>query len=706
MKHWSEYKGHKKTISYKHTKSGFERHDETIYSFDIETSSVLLHEHKVYPVDMYSNFSDVTPFGYLYIWMFSINDTVYYGRTLEEFVEFKGKVFNTPSTHSVVYVHNLAFEFQFLRSVLKIDDVFARDLRKPMYFEEGNIRFKCSYYLTGASLEKLPSLYNLPVQKMSGDLDYSLIRTPETPLTDKEMKYCENDCLVIYELIKKFLAEYKYLRNIPLTKTGILRKKTKKALAKKADFGLRCKELNRFDPELYNALVKAFAGGYTHANVIYSEQIIENVYSFDESSAYPFVMCCEKVFPKTAFTKSKVKYIDDLDDNKVYVLHCRLSNIESKKYNTTMSFHKCYKTHPNHLLDNGRIEYMESCEMYLTHIDLKTFSKFYTFECEILEAWESPASYLPKSFIEYILNIYEMKTKLKGVKGKEEEYGRAKSDFNSLYGMCVTNDIRDEILYENSEWLKHELTKEEVAEKLKEKAEKEEQFLTFSWGVFVTAQARANLLECVSLLDEHNVYSDTDSLKLKEGFDNRIINRYNLSVYRKIRKAKEELGLSGFIEKDIEGNVHPLGIFEFECKYDKFITIGAKKYCVENTREYSKYRISNGKIYDEVENTSKSTIGITITVAGVPKKTGSKVLTSIDDFKEGMIFKGTETGKNCSFYSEEKDVNLTVEDYLGNIRDVHFSYGLAIVPCDYTLSASSKLDDIENTDFFINRRLA
>ena len=159
MKYWTDYKGHKKNFSYRKTKSGYEKHDETIYSFDIETTSVLLHNSKIEPVCNYPLYSDdVTPFGFLYIWMFSINDTVYYGRTLDEFVEFKSRVFNTPSTHSVIYVHNLAFEFQFLRSVLTIDEVFARDLRKPMYFEVGNIRFKCSYYLTGASLDKLPKI--------------------------------------------------------------------------------------------------------------------------------------------------------------------------------------------------------------------------------------------------------------------------------------------------------------------------------------------------------------------------------------------------------------------------------------------------------------------------------------------------------------------------------------------------------------------
>ena len=42
----------------------------------------------------------------------------------------------------------------------------------------------------------------LPVEKKVGDLDYTLLRTPATKLTEKELGYCEYDCLVIYYYIK------------------------------------------------------------------------------------------------------------------------------------------------------------------------------------------------------------------------------------------------------------------------------------------------------------------------------------------------------------------------------------------------------------------------------------------------------------------------------------------------------------------------
>lgn len=56
--------------------------------------------------------------------------------------------------------------------------------------------------------------------------------------------------------------------------------------------------------------------------------------------------------------------------------------------------------------------------------------------------------------------------------------------FNSIYGMCVTNEIRDEVIFNNVEWKEKELTNVEIIEKLNE--QKETAFLSYSYGVWVT----------------------------------------------------------------------------------------------------------------------------------------------------------------------------------------------------------------------------
>ena len=109
-----------------------------------------------------------------------------------------------------VFIHNLSFEFQFLKCHFKFVDVLARKSRKVMRcrFEKYNIELRCSYMMSNCALKYLPNLYKLPVEKLICDLDYTKIRNDKTILTSEELKYCENDCLVVYYYIKEELKTY------------------------------------------------------------------------------------------------------------------------------------------------------------------------------------------------------------------------------------------------------------------------------------------------------------------------------------------------------------------------------------------------------------------------------------------------------------------------------------------------------------------
>ena len=87
--------------------------------------------------------------------------------------------------------------------------------------------------------------------------------------------------------------------------------------------------------------------------------------------------------------------------------------------------------------------------MTLTDIDFKFLLKAYKCDYEILECYYSLYKYLPEMYVDFVLEKYENKTKLKNVEGKEIEYAIEKANFNSLYGMSVTNTIRDEVIFEN-----------------------------------------------------------------------------------------------------------------------------------------------------------------------------------------------------------------------------------------------------------------
>jgi hypothetical protein len=292
---------------------------------------------------------------------------------------------------------------------------------------------------------------------------------------------------------------------------------------------------------------------------------------------------------------------------------------------------------------------------------------YYYESYEIVTSYYSIYKYLPKEYVNFILDKYVLKTKLKNVEGKEIEYAREKGAFNSLYGMTVTNTIRNEVEFANyEEWIEKPITNAEINEKLAKA--KKRGFLNFAWGVWCTAYARDNLLRRVIDLDPYVVYCDTDSIKLVQGYDKSIFEKYNQSVEEKIKRVCEERGLEfeRYSPSDIKGNPHLLGVFECETgkgrsvTYDQFITQGAKKYA---------YSI-DGEIH--------------ITVSGVPKGGGAKCLKSLDEFRDNLVFDFDHTNKLTLAYNDNQHP-VEITDYLGNTYTVKDKSGICMLPTTYEL---------------------
>nr|DAJ64314.1 MAG TPA: DNA polymerase B [Bacteriophage sp.] len=663
MIYWTNYITHKPDILGKRKKF-----DNTIYTFDIETTSYLkLYDH-IIPANKYLELSeeerkDCNFNGFMYIWMFSINDIVYYGRTWEEFKDFLKKIDENVPYQKTIFIHNLAFEFQFLKSHFNFKDVIARKKHKPMRasMTDYNFELRCSYLMSNCKLERLPELFNLPVKKLVGNLDYDLIRTPVTKLSEKELNYCENDCLVVYHYILFELQTYENINKIPITSTGHVRRELKELVLKDFKYKRLVKNAININPHVYNMLIKAFAGGYTHANWIYADTILNNIDSYDFTSSYPYIMVTHK-FPSSEFRKCNIKRREDMSRKLCYLLRVKFTNIESKYYNNFISSSKCENIR-GAKYDNGRIISASELEMTLTDIDFYFILDTHKCEYEILESYVANYNYLPKQFINFVLDKYVIKTKYKGIKEKELEYQKEKNKFNALYGMSVTNTIRDNVIYDNNDdWTEEELSNEEIQEKLF--SEKNQAFLSFAYGVWVTAYARNNLLRNVIKLDKYVVYCDTDSMKLLPGYDMNVINEYNDFVERKIKFVSQHLNIDfdRFAPIDIKGKRRMLGVFDHDEHYDKFITQGAKKYAFE----------INGEIG--------------ITVAGVPKE-GAKALKRLKDFRDDFVFKYEDTNKHLLVYCEEQEKTLLV-DYQGNECIIKDKTGCCLIPTTYVLGKS------------------
>ena len=159
---------------------------------------------------------------------------------------------------------------------------------------------------------------------MVGDLDYSLIRTHLTPLTELEMQYCENDVAIITAYISEQIDLYDNVSKIPMTNTGRVRThvrnecyytaKSHKKSSKGKYIAYR-KIMNdlTISIDAYKQLKRAFMGGFTHANANHSGKTLQDVSSIDFTSSYPSVMVSEK-FPMSRFKPIEIKTVKQLEE--------------------------------------------------------------------------------------------------------------------------------------------------------------------------------------------------------------------------------------------------------------------------------------------------------------------------------------------------------------------------------------------------------
>lgn len=661
-----------------------------IYTLDTETSSfwvkpdgsVIAYDESI-ATETYNN--ELQPGAVCYIWMIGINDTIIYGRELDEIVPCLESIVYHAEGKPIIYIHNAGYDFQFLRSVLTIENVFARTVRKPMYFEANNCVFRCSYMLTRLSLETWGK--SLEYQKQVGKLDYLKLRSPLTPLTEDELCYCEYDLLVMYAGLRRFLEKYEELEKIPLTQTGEVRLPVKELFKGNTGYLFRITELQPKTVNEYKRLRAVFAGGETHANMINSCKILSDVGSFDKTSDYPYQMCAER-FPMSRFTATTKDLRFIQPERYAYIIEIVLHNVKCKYSNTYISRGHCQAVKKGKY-DNGRVISAEMIAICITEQDWMTIREMYDIESyEVIAVFRSRKAYLPKKFIEFILKLYADKTTLKGVAGKEELYLQAKQFLNSLYGMCVTDIIMPDVSFNNNDWSKTEQTEKSVQEKLDEIQSKfYKNFLAYQWGVWVTAYARRELMLAIIHCGNDEVYHDTDSCKTlnwrkykKEYFE-----KQNKIMDEKLKKMCEFHEIDFELTRPEKKNKKkaPLGYWEFEGYYHFFKTLGAKKYAyIDLCNEDGSITI----VKDEDGNIIVDNSGMHVTISGVPKKEAAKLLPSLEAFADGFTFDRDKCGRKLLTYLDGTNPQIVLPD---GYR-VHHAYAANMRNNGYTLGVTSE----------------
>lgn len=648
------------------------KYKNCICTFDIETSRVNAGT---------ASEPDDQAVMYIWQWCFLINLNRYIvvtGRTWEEFKDFCAALSKTcnKNVYYMVFVHNLSYEFQFLRGIYtfnkdltltdldKHSEVFCIESRKILKCEMYDfLEFRCSYLHSNMSLKVYTEKFGAPHAKLSGEaFDYNATRYYYTPLTPEQLQYCYNDVIGLAEAIYiEMTHDGDNLYTFPLTSTGYVRRDAKKAMRQ-----LPHTFVNSILPDIkvYTLLREAFRGGNTHANryyanILLTEDTVGTMHSADRSSSYPDTECnCD--LPVSAFFYEPGEIPEDRFTKIVYersraaVFRIRMSNVKLKDPTwgaPYLSISKC-RNKRGCIADNGRVLEAAYLETTVTDVDFKILVNEYSFNFEVFDLAHARYGKIPRPLIDCTIDYYKAKTELKNVAGQELFYMKQKNKLNSIYGMMAQDPVKHTIPFLDDEYCKDNKTDDELLSEHNKRA-----FLAYQWGVWITAWARYRLEEGIRIVHETPgaafLYCDTDSIIYLGDVD---FTEYNSA---RIKASKE----SGTFATDPAGITHYMGVFEPEDDMIAFKTLGAKKYCYIDKKKKELH----------------------LTLAGVGKKTGAKELEKaggIKAFKEGFIFReagGTESVYNdhpdCSFFVNEDNIAIPISTNVV-IRDSTYTLGL------------------------------
>ena len=611
--------------------------------------------------------------NYIVAWSISIrafhkNICTLYGNKPSECVECLNFIFSClPGNKHFCYIFNLSYDWTFLRRFfinefgIPIKQLNTKS-HYPIYIEFDNgFILRDALILAQRKLEKWAIDMDVEHKKAVGSWNYDLIRNQDYKFSNDEIHYIENDTLSGVECIDALMQSiHKKIYSMPWTATGIPRDEVKTRGKQNQANAKFKKQLLSYDEQMI--MQKVFHGGYTHGNrLYYNETITGDIICYDFASSYPFVMLSEK-FPSEKFTKTDNCSISEIldDTDNAYFFKLILINARLKDYEYPMpclQFSKCTKI-INADLDNGRVLSCDYCEIYLTELDASVLYDTYDFDHHIcIDVYTSYKKYLPRWFTDYIFDLFQQKTMLKGV--DPVLYGVSKGKLNSLYGMTVQKPIPANIMedYDTGEYIDKKVNELAEYEKF---SNKKGNVLNYQIGVWVTAYAFRNLFQLGACADIW-LYSDTDSC-YGMGWNIEKLNVYN-------EQCKKKLSDNNYGPVFHNGKNYWLG-------------------CAELDGEYSEFRILHSKCYC---GRSKNDNELHITVAGVPKS-GVKVLNDdIENFKPGCIFPGTITGKKTYTYFFNDHIYI---DKNGN----EIGDSIDLSPCDYLLSGTHEWNDVKRKE--------
>lgn len=210
----------------------------------------------------------------------------------------------------IIAAYNLMFDMQTLMLELaqsytiEVNAQTATSVYTLDLCVDGDVvcRFWDTFYLEMGGLRAMGETCGLP--KAVGDWDYSLVRTPETPLTEEELFYARRDVQVIPQYLQWLLRANHWLTSDMLgcrvlTKTSLVRQMARreiggrrvtlqggKKITLQRAFEMTCNQEFPKNYESYALRKACFRGGLTFTSAKTASVVVDNVASLDVTSMH------------------------------------------------------------------------------------------------------------------------------------------------------------------------------------------------------------------------------------------------------------------------------------------------------------------------------------------------------------------------------------------------------------------------------------
>jgi len=464
----------------------------------------------------------------------------------------------------VVYIHNASYDLSYLIPYIQRDlpgyenKSGIMDGKKIIVYQQPPFEFRCTYLLTGKSLEMWGTDFDVEHKKKIGMYDYNQILFPDTPLSDQQQQYIENDVICMEECFAKQLEfTHDNVATIPLTATGYVRRDLRSACNN--DY-YRNNYFNNsvLNAEAYLFCLNSYAGGYTHNNRFFKSGVqVGPIGHRDFRSHYPSqIRCyplpfgkaevyydCMKSYHRKRHGDIRIQQILDLHPRfytitKLLITKCALKNVDECSM-PFMQRSKMFQLAENSrmICDNGRLLKMVrgSFVTYLDNYTLQIISDQYDLEYEVIKVYRFKNKVCPDCIAGVIDTYFAGKTNWKNeVKRCAKEYGEgslpwlnasihmmlSKNRLNAIYGCMATNPLKDDYMMDfradPEEPIVHNAkftSLEEIEEGLQVYYGKRNSFLPYQVGCAVTSLARFELYQYIKCIGYDKVlYCDTDSI--------------------------------------------------------------------------------------------------------------------------------------------------------------------------------------------------